>query len=88
MNDLTWLTHDPSVTWDPTSDEAKMDPYCPPKKPVLARCDHCRMTYKTDRMIWGTKAGMRSIAPLWWCPTDGCDGAGYGFDVHKVEMHS
>ena len=26
-----------------------------------------------------------TAAPLWWCPTPSCDGAGVGFDIQPVE---
>jgi hypothetical protein len=37
-------------------------------------------------MVYGDKAGCSADTGIWWCPTPGCDGAGFGFDVVAVAV--
>lgn len=85
MSRVKWVNHKKDKQWDGTSPEAREDSFAPPVEPVAVVCVHCGKGYMSDRMVWGTKEGMRATSPLWWCPTDNCDGAGYGFDVVRVD---
>jgi len=82
---MEWLEHNPLINWDKNSKEAREDSFAPPEKPTQSRCIHCDEEFTTDKMIWGTKVGVRAVGPVWWCPTPRCDGAGFGFDVFQVE---
>ena len=62
--------------------EAREDPFGPPAVPVDVECLHCGERYSSGEMEsrrWAD--GIRR----WSCPTPGCDGAGFGFDIHRVE---
>lgn len=85
MREIKWVTHRKNKTWDPTSAEARSDGFGPPEPPVAVVCMHCGKGYMSDRMVWGTKPGTRAMSPLWWCPTENCDGAGYGFDIYRAD---
>lgn len=58
--------------------QGDVDPFGPPSPPVFVECLHCKKKYMSDQM--------RSRDGLWCCPVPGCDGAGYGFDIHKVDQ--
>jgi hypothetical protein len=45
------------------------------------KCIHCDRTYEEKEIRWGYRYG----SWLWWCKHAGCDGAGFGFDIHPVE---
>lgn len=75
----------------------RADPFPPPKEPVLAQCLHCGKRYWTDKMRWEyrlvfqhsavreLKESDKAPRPLWWCATEQCDGAGFGYDIHEVK---
>lgn len=55
------------------------DPFCPPDKSVPVMCLHCGDRYSSEEIRWNPEAaGGRG---LWVCPTDDCDGAGFGWDI-------
>jgi hypothetical protein len=60
------------------------DPMGPPKIPVEVECIHCGNTYMSDQIRWqpdpqGPDGG-------WWvCPIEGCDGAGFCFDIYPTD---
>lgn len=71
-------------TYDPT--DPKGDPFHPPSISTLVGCLHCGEEYDSYRIEWrvftdpdGSKHG------FWCCPIDGCDGKGFGFDIHPVD---
>ncbi len=43
----------------------------------MVECLHCGERYRSDSIRYILRYGDN----LWWCPTDGCDGAGFGFDI-------
>jgi hypothetical protein len=58
------------------------DPFKPPTTNTEVGCLHCQETYDSYRIEWrvftsadGSKHG------FWCCPTPGCDGKGFGFDI-------
>jgi len=71
----------------PTSQRAKKDSLGPPEQSVLCKCWHCGEQYQSSKMFYGHKEGIVTLnnTPLWWCPTEDCDGAGFRFDIHPVE---
>lgn len=89
MKNFVDLLVAPKVTTvlDPNSKQARRDQFKPPETPVFVRCLHCGEQYMSDKMFFGTKAEIMTWkgAPLWFCPTEYCDGAGYGFDIKDVK---
>ena len=62
------------------------DPFGPPKVNCVVVCLHCREQYDSYRIRWmefesdsGAKQG------FWCCPTPGCDGKGFLFDIHPID---
>lgn len=82
---IKWLEHNPRRKWDRNSKRAKRDTFGPPAEAVEVYCLHCGLEYSSDDMIWGTKEGVHSLTPLWWCATPWCDGAGFGKDLFPVK---
>ena len=60
--------------------EALEDPFGPPDKVCVVQCLHCGKQFLSSLMVW-RKHGEDW---LWMCPTEGCDGGGFGFDIHPV----
>lgn len=60
------------------------DPMGPPKVPCEVECVHCGNHYLSSEIRWrpdpnGPDGG-------WWvCPIDGCDGAGFCFDIFPTD---
>jgi putative addiction module component (TIGR02574 family) len=61
---------------------ADADPFRPPAVPTQVSCLHCGQEYDSYLIEWrvepradGTPQG------FWCCPTPGCDGLGFGFDI-------
>ena len=56
----------------------------PPPTPVEVECIHCGSIYMSDEIRWepdpnGPDGG-------WWvCPIEGCDGAGFCFDIFPTD---
>lgn len=60
------------------------DPFAPPRTPCLVCCIHCGSTYDSWRIVWRDMLG-EAIEGAWCCPIPGCDGIGFGFDIHPVD---
>jgi len=66
-------------------DNPDTDPFKPPRQPILVSCLHCEQEYESYLIRWevfdieGKKSG------FWMCPTPGCDGKGFGFDIFPVD---
>ena len=62
--------------------EAMDDPFKPPAEPVTVCCLHCGQEYSSDLIVW-------RIGPtgqgFWCCGTEGCDGAGFSFDIFPLD---
>lgn len=63
---------------DPSS-----DPYAPPAVPCEVRCAHCGHFYDSWQIIWRALDGESEAA--WCCPTPGCDGVGFGYDIFPTD---
>ena len=80
------------MTSDNAPDKAFNDVFSPVKgEKRLCECLHCGKQFTEDKLIWQAKKppfigglGM----PVWWCPTNGCDGAGLGFDIFPVDLEN
>jgi len=58
------------------------DPFKPPAAPTEVHCLHCGKEYESYLIEWRIETGADG-APcgFWCCPTPGCDGRGFGFDI-------
>lgn len=56
------------------------DPFAPPREPCEVECLHCQQTYESWQIEWRDMPGT-PIEGAWCCPTAGCDGVGFGFDI-------
>jgi hypothetical protein len=68
------------MSYDPLDPQA--DPFKPPAIPIEVKCVHCGREYDSYLIEWrvetdidGTQCG------FWCCPTPGCEGHGFGFDI-------
>ena len=62
---------------DPDADCLK-----PPAIPTEVFCLHCRRVYESYLIEWRVNtAADGSRQGFWCCPTPGCGGAGFGFDI-------
>jgi hypothetical protein len=68
------------MAYDPLDPQS--DPFRPPEISVEVSCLHCGQEYDSYLIEWrvetcsdGQKHG------FWCCPTPGCDGRGFGFDI-------
>ena len=60
--------------------EALEDTFRPPQKPCEVFCLHCGKEFSSDKMRWKRRRG----EGFWCCPTPGCSGVGYQFDIFPV----
>ena len=67
--------------------DPQRDPFKPPAIPTEVFCMHCHQEYDSYLMHWeqevdadGRKHG------FWCCPTPGCDGRGFGFDILPTDQ--
>jgi len=69
------------VMWSNLPKEALEDCFKPPDQPCQVQCLHCGHQYSSEEIIWceGEDGG------FWRCPIEGCDGAGFQFDIHPVD---
>jgi len=64
----------------PTDPDA--DPFKPPAIPTEVGCLHCGQTFESYLIEWRTDSGADGKERgFWCCPTPGCDGRGFGFDI-------
>ena len=76
------LTRDSS--YDPTDPAG--DPFHPPSIPTLVECLHCGEEYESFLIEWRIETELDGERHgFWCCPTDGCDGKGFGFDIHPID---
>ena len=60
--------------------EALEDPFRPPTEPCDVFCLHCGKEFSSDKIRWQR----RGEESFWCCPTPGCGGMGYKFDIFPV----
>lgn len=66
--------------------ESAGDPFHPPAIATLVGCLHCPQTYESYLIEWRAEANAAGLPQgLWSCPTPGCDGVGFGFDILPVD---
>lgn len=64
---------------------AERDPFRPPTVPVMVHCLHCDQEYESYLIHWVDETTEADIPGFWCCPTPGCDGKGFGFDIFPVD---
>ena len=64
---------------------AERDPFRPPTVPVMVHCLHCDQEYESYLIHWVDETTEADIPGFWWCPTPGCDGKGFGFDIFPID---
>jgi hypothetical protein len=58
------------------------DPFRPPAIPTEVGCLHCHRDYESYLIEWRVETTVDgSQRGFWCCPTPGCDGRGFGFDI-------
>ena len=58
------------------------DPFRPPAVATEVGCLHCGREYDSYLIEWREELGEnREALGFWCCPTPGCDGKGFGFDI-------
>ena len=58
----------------------------PPTIPQLVECIHCGEEYDSWRIEWRVeRSDDGRVDGMWVCPMPGCDGAGFGIDIHPVD---
>ena len=68
------------MTYDPLDPDA--DPFKPPAIPTEVSCLHCGREYDSYLIEWRVETSCDgSQHGFWCCPTPGCDGRGFGFDI-------
>jgi len=68
------------MSYDPLDSDA--DPFKPPTAPTEVQCLHCGKEYESYLIEWRIEPGADgSPHGFWCCPTPGCDGRGFGFDI-------
>lgn len=87
---------EPADSTDPGQAPGADDPFAPPAEPVLAHCQHCGQEYMTSEIRYerrgdrgdGARGGDGEAGEergFWVCPTPGCAGAGFGFDIFPID---
>src|SRR5262245_14136751 len=62
------------------------DPFRPPAIPTLVGCLHCGQEYESFLIEWRIETGIDNKPHGYWCcPTEGCDGRGFGFDILPID---
>ncbi len=73
------MSHD-----DPLSPDG--DPFGPPAISTLVSCLHCGEEYDSYRIVWRVEVDAEGQPHgFWCCPTEGCGGMGFGFDIFPVD---
>jgi hypothetical protein len=69
--------------YDPLDSEG--DCFKPPAVPTRVNCLHCDEEYQSDLIVWRIERGEGGPHGFWCCPTPGCGGVGFGFDIFPVD---
>ena len=69
--------------------EAWEDHFHPPSISTIVSCLHCQEVYDSYKMVWETRPvddeTPGDLPGFWRCPVEGCDGAGFGFDIFPID---
>lgn len=61
--------------------DSETDPFHPPAIPTEVHCLHCGREYQSYLIEWVERPDIGGPEGFWACPTPGCDGQGFGFDI-------
>jgi hypothetical protein len=62
------------------------DPFKPPTIPTVVSCLHCGEDFDSYLIEWRVETGEDGSAMgFWCCPTPGCSGKGFGFDIFPLD---
>jgi hypothetical protein len=62
------------------------DVFRPPAIPTLVGCLHCGQEYDSYLIEWRVDRDAKGRSRgFWCCPTPGCGGMGFGFDILPVD---
>ena len=61
------------------------DPFRPPDIPIEVHCIHCGSEYESYLLKWVPGTPGDSLDGFWCCPTPGCDGVGFCFDIWPTD---
>jgi hypothetical protein len=62
--------------------DPETDPFRPPAIPTEVGCLHCGQEYESYLIEWRVETDSDGKEDgFWCCPTAGCDGKGFGFDI-------
>jgi hypothetical protein len=66
----------------PKPPDPDADPFRPPEVPTQVECLHCGEEYDSYLIEWREETDENGqVRGFWCCPTPGCDGIGFGFDI-------
>jgi hypothetical protein len=69
---------------DPTDPAG--DPFGPPAIPTEVGCLHCQEEYESYLIEWRVEPDHTGRPHgFWCCPTPGCGGRGFGFDIFPTD---
>ena len=66
---------------DNTPPDPNTDPFRPPEIPTEVFCLHCGREYESYLIEWVEEDNDGRREGFWCCPTAGCSGKGFGFDI-------
>ncbi len=70
--------------YDPLDPQA--DCFRPPAIPTAVGCLHCGEVYESYQIEWRVSQDADGKPHgFWCCPTEGCGGCGFGFDIFAVD---
>ena len=64
------------------SQDGSDDPFRPPDIPIEVHCIHCGEEYESYLIKWVVDEKGEGF---WCCPTPGCDGIGFCFDIWPTD---
>lgn len=64
---------------------AERDSFRPPTVSVIVHCLHCDQEYESYLIHWVDETPDSDAPGFWCCPTPGCDGKGFGFDIFPID---
>ena len=72
------------MQYDPLDPQA--DPFKPPTIPTEVGCLHCGEEYESYLIEWRVETDSEGKQHgFWCCPTAGCGGRGFGFDILPLD---
>jgi hypothetical protein len=72
------------MTYDPL--DPQRDPFRPPEVPTEVSCLHCGKQYDSYLIEWRVETDAAGKPHgFWCCPTPGCGGMGFGFDIFPTD---